>query len=153
VPVPYSQEARNTFEQAADGGTCGVRTIEVCGAEREMAGKRPIDEEAVFSAALEVFVCRGYKEATMVELAEAMGYNAARATTPMEAKRNSSAGRSTIWPESFMTESDMHFRSLIGELPCIARPREFNEAAVLSAAIDPFRNHEFERTSTQELAK
>jgi TetR/AcrR family transcriptional repressor of nem operon len=38
-----------------------------------MAEKRPIDEEAVFNVALDVLVCRGYKEATMVELAEATG--------------------------------------------------------------------------------
>src|SRR4051794_32676182 len=73
VPIPYSQETRNTFEQAADGGTCAVRTIELCGAGSEMAEKRPIDEEAVFNVALDVLVCRGYKEATMVELAEATG--------------------------------------------------------------------------------
>ncbi|MBP0594185.1 TetR/AcrR family transcriptional regulator [Paraburkholderia sp. LEh10] len=38
-----------------------------------MAGKRRFDEQAVFNVAMEVLERRGYKEATMVELAEATG--------------------------------------------------------------------------------
>jgi len=38
-----------------------------------MAGKRRFDERAVFNVAMEVLERRGYKEATMVELAEATG--------------------------------------------------------------------------------
>ena len=38
-----------------------------------MAGKRRFDEQAVFNVAIEVLERRGYKEATMVDLAEAAG--------------------------------------------------------------------------------
>jgi AcrR family transcriptional regulator len=39
----------------------------------EMAGKRRFDEQLVFNVAMELLERRGYKEATMVELAEATG--------------------------------------------------------------------------------
>ncbi|MPW22655.1 TetR family transcriptional regulator [Paraburkholderia sp. CNPSo 3157] len=38
-----------------------------------MAGQRRFDEQAVFNVALEVLELRGYKDATMVELAKATG--------------------------------------------------------------------------------